>query len=317
MNFFFVLIACCSFAYGVVENSVTLLVDQYEKLEALPTDKYSTNQYLEIESALEHVDEKIRIVTYNVLFSKKDDQLAPENRWPARLPRIVELIEEMDPDILCVQEPLTKQVEDLLPQLKAYAFYGLPTGFGEHNGIFYRKERFDLLRKKTWTNPGGLTMVQLKDRTTGKSIAIFNAHLNFFSADQREKEARFIADNIATFSEGMPFLFTGDLNTFPNRLDLEKLPFLDGDYVHRILIQKGMRDAQEVSVLGHLGPLSTFTNAPSSVAPFMGTGTPGVILDYIYVSRKIGVLLHAVQPAQVDGHFPSDHMPVVVDFFIK
>jgi endonuclease/exonuclease/phosphatase family metal-dependent hydrolase len=38
-----------------------------------------------------------------------------------------------------------------------------------------------------------------------------------------------------------------------------------------------------------------------------------VILDHIYVAGAVEVLLHAVEPARVDGHFPSDHMPLIAD----
>ena len=56
---------------------------------------------------------------------------------------------------------------------------------------------------------------------------------------------------------------------------------------------------------------------PIAVSRFKGTGTPGIILDYIYVSKKITVLTHAVELGTVDGHFPSDHMPVLIDFLIN
>lgn len=110
----------------------------------------------------------------------------------------------------------------------------------------------------------------------------------------------------------MPVVFMGDLNTFPNRPDMS-FPALDGDYVDQILTKKTLHDSLHVSVGGHVGPISTFTNKDPDVIPFQGTGTPGVFLDHIYVSKEITVLMHAVQPGTVDGHFPSDHMPVVVD----
>lgn len=105
----------------------------------------------------------------------------------------------------------------------------------------------------------------------------------------------------------------GDLNTFPHRLDLDKLPFYDGDYAHRLFTQGGLKDAASLSLLGHLGPYSTFTNHPGSGFPFRGTGTPGVFLDHIYVSKGLTVLIHAVQGGTVNGLFPSDHMPVIID----
>ncbi len=96
-------------------------------------------------------------------------------------------------------------------------------------------------------------------------------------------------------------VFTGDLNTFPNRPDLKGLPFYDGDYT-QALIKKGLFfDARKRSILGHIGPCGTFTNKEGFPDPFQGTGTPGIFLDHIYVSRDVTVLIHAVNPATENG----------------
>ena len=81
--------------------------------------------------------------------------------------------------------------------------------------------------------------------------------------------------------------------------------------------QAGLKDAMGRALVGQVGPIATFTNAPEGKIPFKGLGTPDVILDHIYVSKEIIPLLHAIQPATVDGHFPSDHMPVLVDCIVK
>lgn len=309
-----------------VENSIVPAIEKYERIENLQIQKYSDRQYSEIVSSLNRKSEKIRLATYNVLFNLYDHNLDEVNRWPQRLPRIVALFEEMQPDIIGVQELYANQVDDLRTRLEGvYAFYSKPCKDGEHNGIFYRKDRFKVLVSDIWymtetprtPSSAGLTMVQLKDRKTGKCIAVFNAHLAFSNVNKRDFQARFIAEQIETFAAGMPHIFMGDLNLFPNRVELQKLPFFDGDYIHRILTAGALRDAKEVAILGHLGPLSTFSNAEDNTIPFQGTGTPGVFLDRIYVSPNINVLIHAVQPGTVDGHFPSDHLPVLIDFTLE
>jgi endonuclease/exonuclease/phosphatase family metal-dependent hydrolase len=161
-----------------------------------------------------------------------------------------------------------------------------------------------------------LTMVELKDRKTNQRFAVFNTHLTFSKIDKRDFQARFIAKKIREICKKIPVVLTGDFNTFPHRLDLEKLPFYDGDFVNYILTRGVLQNARDCSLLGHLGPISTFTNHSEDILPFKGTGTPGVFLDHIYVNRSIRVLIHAVQPSTVNGHFPSDHMPVMIDFII-
>lgn len=318
--------SCVIFIGESVENSIIPTMEKFEQLDNLPVKKYSNNQYIEIASSLNRKDERIRLVTYNVLFNLYDHNLDEVNRWPKRLPRIVELIDEMQPDVLSVQELYTSQFKDLMPHIEhAFSFYSRTSEDGELNGIFYRKDRFEVIDSKVWSMtdtpevPGGetLTMLQLKDLKTGQRVAVFNTHLAFSKIDKRDFQARFIAEHLESFAEEMPLILTGDLNTFPNRLDLEKLPFCDGDYVHRILTKGDLKDAKDVSILGHLGPLSTFSNAPDEGIPFKGTGTPGVFLDRIYVSKGINVLMHAVQPGTVDGHFPSDHLPVIIDLIVE
>ena len=222
----------------------------------------------------------------------------------------------MDPDIMGTQELEPDQVADLLPLIDdRYTFISINTDTGEQDGIFFKKSRFHLHKEEIFemsptTTP--LTMVQLEDRKTGKYVAILNAHFSFSYIEKRTSQARYVAKKVESLVEHIPVIFMGDLNTFPNRLD-KGFPAFDGDYVAKILTKKSLKDSLDASVLGHVGPIGTFTNNYPGIIPFEGTGTPGVFLDHIYVTSGITVLLHAVQPATVDGHFPSDHMPVVID----
>jgi endonuclease/exonuclease/phosphatase family metal-dependent hydrolase len=306
-----------------LENSIIPTLEHFEHIENLSKKKYSRHQYQEIKSLLDRKENRIRIVTYNMLFDLYDHNLEKVYRWPQRLPRIIELIEEMHPDILCVQELYANQLLDLMPYMENdFAWYAKPCKDGELNGIFYRKDRFEVIDSRvlymtdTPEIPSSetLTQLQLKDLKTGLSIAVFNTHLAFSRIEKRDFQARFIAKYLNPIAKKMPVILTGDLNTFPHRLEIGNMPFYDGDYIHRILTQATLKDAREVAVLGHFGPISTFTNQEGEGIPFKGIGTPGVFLDHVYVSQDVQVLVHAVQPATAQGFFPSDHMPVLIDF---
>ncbi len=299
-----------------VENSIVPLAESVQIRANIDARKYSTCQYKEIISALARKDESIRLMTYNVLFPLHDHELPSIHHWPQRISRIVELIAEMQPDIIGVQELMHSQLMDLLPHLSnAYAFFSREGKDGELNGFFYRKNRFELIETRVWGK--ALTMLQLRDQKTNKSFAVFNTHLAFGNVNKRESQARFIAEAIDPYARRMPVALVGDMNTFPQRPELSALPFLDGDYIQRIFTRGELEDARDVSVLGHIGPLSTFTNSPPETNAFSGMGTPGVFLDHIYVNSRVTVLLHAVEPGTVDGHYPSDHMPVFVDCVIN
>lgn len=323
-KFYLFVILCCSSILGFsVENSIIPVMEKFEQTENLPKQKYSKNQYQAIVEALSHQADRIRLVTYNMLLNTLDHKHDPINRWPNRLPRIVELLNEMQPDIIGVQELYTDQLAELQERIgKEFAFYGLPST-KENNGIFYRRDRFEFIDGKVWHIPEAipswmqLTMVQLKDCKTNQIFAVFNTHLTFPNPDKRESQAQAIAKYSEEYAEQMPVLVMGDLNTFPNRPELDTLPYLDGDYVHRILASGSLKETQEISLLGHVGPIATYTNQIGSIKPFQGTGTPGVYLDHVYASPSITVLMHAVQSGTVGGHFPSDHMPVIIDFIFN
>ena len=304
---------------AVVDNSIVPLMEKFELVGNLNAIKFSNNQFIEIAEALAHKGERIRVVTYNMLRDDLDQKREEVNRWPQRLPRIVELLNDMRPDVIGAQELSQKQVDDLKPFLgTAFSFYGEKRADGELNGIFFRKDRFSISKGEMWHMASNtVTMLQLQDMRTGRLFAIFNTHMSF-KANEREQEIFYIKKQMSKVAAHMPVILTGDLNIFPARLDIEKLPYYDGDYAHRLITKNGfLADSGDVALLGHLGPISTFTNGPLDAIPFRGTGTPGIVLDHIYVSEGITVLVSAVQPATVEGHYPSDHMPVMIDFIFN
>lgn len=311
---------------AIIENSIVPEMAKWESLENLSLKKYSRGQFFAITSSLAKVEEKIRVVSFNILFSHHDNKLDPVNRWPERFPRVVEAVREMDADVIGIQELYANQLADLSPFLDGtYTLYAKPCIDGELNGIYFRTEKFELLNGFVWylsdtpevPDTETLTMVHLKDLKTGKQFAVFNVHLSFSNPDKREFQARFIAEKIDAVAKTMQVVLTGDMNTFSNRPDMTKLPFYDGDYINQIFTKKHLSDAKSVSLLGHIGPIATFTNTEQSPKAFTGTGVPGIMLDHIFVTEGITVLLHAVQPGTVEGKFPSDHMPVLIDCLIN
>lgn len=306
--------------FAQVENSIVPIMEKYEKIENIPMQKLSANHFNEISAALGNVNHKVRIVTFNLLCDDRENNSEEINKWHNRLSRVVELFNEMQPDIICVQEQYQRQLDALLPRLgDHYSFYGSPRGDGEVNGVIYRNDRFQLIQGSVITIPSQgrpksntVTMAQLKDSKTDKLFAVFNTHMTFSSNNEREWEAEFITKEMSQVAQSMPVILTGDLNMFPCHLE-ESFPYFDGDNVHRILTKDLLKDSQQVALLGHVGPLSTFTNIVGDNIPFRGLGTPGVMLDRIYVGPGIEVLIHAVQSGTIEGHFPSDHMPVIVD----
>lgn len=290
------------------------------------SEKYAPQQYQEILSAIAKKKERIRVVSYNILFNLYDDSLPQPYKWPQRAHRVIKMIEEMQPDLLGIQELYPVQRDDLLKTLSEnYTFFSKPASDGELNGIFFNKHRFKLLDSHVWhlsdkgpdvPSNASLTLLYLQDNITDQPLAIFNTHLSFSKIEKRVSQAKKIHTLVSQFHKTHPdvsLIFTGDLNTFPNFPDQEGFPFYDGDYTQALIKKDLFNDTKDSAVLGHIGPLGTFTNKGSNPHPFQGTGTPGVYLDHIFVSPGVTVLLHAVNPATVGGLWPSDHMPVIAD----
>ncbi len=315
---FSVFLVSSFFLFGSVENSITSLIDK--KIKITSSKKYTQNHFQEMVHAIEKKENKLRIVTYNMLMEKFDKSHEEVHHWAKRLPRIVELIVEMDADVIGTQELDAKQARELMAHLQTYEFFGKPNREGEYKGILYRRSRLELLEGKYYVIQGskaGLTKVLLLDKKTGKKFSLLNTHFAFSGGpDKRELETKFVIKKMEEISKEMPVLFVGDLNTFPNWREFS-FPAYDGPSIHQMFIKAGFWNAEDVALFGHLGPISTFTNAPPSTTSFRGFGSPGVILDHIYVSDGVVVLIHAVETGTVDGHFPSDHMPVIADILLS
>lgn len=330
------------------------IVPLLKEIEDTPPEKYSEEHSLKINHLLAQKAQKIRVVTYNLLFNLFDVQLKDSTySWTNRLPHIVQTIGNIKPDILCVQETYPNQLQELQKSLgDSFLHFVGSSKAGELNAIFYNKERFELdlndyqdcgtnLSSTSFEvpispkddalvatipdflppdlEPGKqLTLVHLHDKLTGKQFVVMNTHLTFYRINSREAQAYFIADLVQRLHTlDKVVILAGDFNTFPNRPDKPGFRFYDGSYICQIF-QTVLNDTKEVALLGHVGPLASsirdFLHRGNK--PFYDTESPEVILDHIYVSPTVPVIINAIEPSLVDGRFPSDHMPVIADILL-
>jgi len=300
-------------------------MDQIQEVANIDRNKFSSEHYNLILEALDSRDKKVRVVSYNMLHDMDQEKLPSHYHWKQRVQRLADYIKYIRPDIICTQELQSHQLEELKyaigNELDLVADLSLE---GEINGIFFRSDRFLLKNEKYINIPGSaenrmshiLLKVTLEDKKTGKEIIVLNTHFPYESAEQRLASTKFILEEIS--GESNPVILAGDFNTIAALRDYQTMPFFDGEYICSLFSKGGMEDAQNISLLGHLGPIATFTNDPKREdgKPFQGYGVPGIILDHIFVSSNVQVLAHGIDPLQVGGYFPSDHFPVIVDAII-
>ncbi|MBS0623322.1 MAG: endonuclease/exonuclease/phosphatase family protein [Verrucomicrobia bacterium] len=318
---------------GSVGNSIIGAIDQLAITDL--DKKINSSQSTDMVEISSLISRKLRVMSFNMLLNYDEAHLDVIDRWEHRKNRVMEYVTWAHPDILGTQELQADQLEDILKGIgHDYAYYGLGVKDGDKQGdipaIFYLKDRFTLIESRTYyysdtpdvvsNDPFGkkntFTCCLFKDRKSDKPFLVINTHLSFSTVERRYDQACRLRDFLIKNRFNCPVFITGDFNTFPFRQQLD-LPFYDGDLIVRILEQGGVTDSLKLAVFGHFGPIDSTNFCAETKKPFCSQGTPGVILDHIFVSPNVTVIAHGIDPAKVDGHFPSDHFPVIVDCLLK
>lgn len=139
--------------------------------------------------------EELRIMSFNVRYNTPKD--LGENSWDARKGAVVNLIKQMAPDVVGLQEPRTAQRAYLKAELPEYAYMEAPgtgDGRGGNVGLIYRSDKFEKVNggwfylgptpevpspafdapDSTWR----VTIwVKLRDKKSGKEFTALSTHL--------------------------------------------------------------------------------------------------------------------------------------------
>jgi endonuclease/exonuclease/phosphatase family metal-dependent hydrolase len=262
--------------------------------------------------------DEIRVITLNIRMDTPADSI---NAWPNRARMVCNFIKNEKPDLLGMQEVLLHQYEVLDSALTGYASVGVGRSDGakggEMNPVFYRKERYDMARTKTfWLSetpeiagslawgsslPRIVTWIELVDKNSHEHLFFFNTHFAHDSDSARIMSSILLLNKVKAISSGFPFIITGDLNMLPTS---KGYSILTGPAESVPLL----RDSHSISGKRPYGPEYTFNN-------FSDKGGSGRI-DYIFVKDGMKVLDHGTLVKKERGVYISDHWPVeaVVSF---
>lgn len=247
-----------------------------------------------------------RIMTYNIRLNTPADG---RNAWPHRKDKVADMIRRYEPDSVGLQEALSEQVEDLAAELPDYTWFGLGReggNLGEHNVIFYRKDRLQLQRAATfWLSetpdvactgwdahcPRIVTWGEFKALASGNVFYHFNTHLDHLGERARTESAKLLVATVASVAKEHPAVLTGDFN------------FLATSEAYKVLTQS-LQDSLHATESSSRGPDGTFFG-------FRVTEEAGIRIDYIFV-KGFGVLCHSTLSDSWEGFYPSDHLPVLV-----
>jgi len=263
--------------------------------------------------------EAIKVMTFNIRYDNPRDSI---NAWPNRAFQVYEFIRNEKPDLLGMQEVLLRQYVILDSALTDYTSVGVGRDDGakggEMNPVFFRKDRFDMIRTITfWLSatpdiPGSkgwgaslpriVTWMELADKITHEHFFFFNTHFAHDSDSARIMSSKILLDEVARISDGFPFIITGDFNMLPSSIGYslltgpaESIPAL--------------KDSYTISEKKPWGPAYTFNGFSDK----QGTGR----IDYIFIKNGLRALEHRTLIKKERGIFISDHWPVEATISLK
>lgn len=252
----------------------------------------------------------LRLMTYNIRLDIASDG---ENAWAHRREWVAAQIQWLRPDIFGMQEVLPNQKADLIGALPGYQVLGGGrdgNDKGEASPLGFDRRKFDLLDSgmfwlsptptvpsKGWDAAYNRVATWARLRVHGRREVIFaiNTHWDHIGLVARKESAaqirRWIEANSKRCDRVMLF---GDFNS---EYDTEPL---------RHLREAGLRDAREASKSRPFGPGATFNG-------FKNPDPQAHAIDHFLLGREIEVNRYMVLAQLIDGRWPSDHFPVLVD----
>jgi endonuclease/exonuclease/phosphatase family metal-dependent hydrolase len=261
----------------------------------------------------------LKVMTLNIRYDNPEDSLYA---WPNRTRIICNFLKNEKPDLLGMQEVLAHQYEFLDSVLTDYSSVGVGrtdgAKEGEMNPVFFRKDRFELIRTRTfwlsdstevagskaWDSglPRIVTWTELSEKTTHEHFYFFNTHFAHDSDSARIMSSELLLNKVDSIASGFPFVITGDLNMLISDKGYE---ILTGPYESVPLLS----DTYAVTEKRPVGPAYTFNG-------FAEDKSSGRV-DYVFVRNGMKVLEHRTFIKKERGIYISDHWPVMATVSLK
>lgn len=278
-------------------------------------------------------DPTLNIMSMNIRFDSGEASPGNPDYWPEREPLIEKFLSLTRPDILGVQELMGHQMPAVQRGLSSgYESFGRSRDHdvsGERCEIFYSSARLELKRwdqlwlsdtpevvaSTTWGNrvPRVVTWGLFKDRVTGREFTVANTHLDHLYTGSeyrlrdehpgcafdhsRAKSAEMIN---ALFATTIPAILMGDFNS--HHSGVKEHDWYPGTKVHDVLTT-------------HFN--DTFDSVDRKKNPDYGTfndyRTPTLDaprIDWILSTPDIEVHGTKTHTFNVNGRYPSDHLPI-------
>ncbi len=252
----------------------------------------------------------INVMSFNIRYNNTGDGV---NAWPNRKDNVKALVKFHDADILCVQEALALQV-DQLSENTNYERVGVGRTDGKREGefaaIYFDKTRFKKkdggtfwlsetpdVPSKGWDAAivRVCTWVKLHDKWNKKDFIVFNTHYDHVGVQARIEAAKLIKKKIMEIAPKLPVILTGDLNVTPETEAIAT-------------IKTFLTDTKEATIEPAYGPEGTFNG-------FKFNAKLKERIDYIFVNKGFKVQKYGSITDSKDQRYPSDHLPIMARLF--
>ncbi len=252
--------------------------------------------------ATEKDKDAIRILSFNIRFGELGDV---ERKYRRDL--VVQTIYDIEPDSFGVQEATPEWMHDLEKLLPQYGWVGLGRDGehnGDHNAVFYKKDKYEVLESETFwlsetpevvskswdaSHTRICTWAMLRNKQTQKCYVHVNAHFDHRSTPAKRESAKLVCAMTERFTD-LPVFFTADMNT-----DIRSQVYktMTGSF------HDSRTDAPITT------DMVTYHNLFKDYTD---------IIDYVLYRGDVTPTVYRVVTKPVCGRYVSDHFPVYADF---
>ena len=259
---------------------------------------------------------EMRAATFNVRYDAAADAEG-NNSWAERKGSVADVILQHDFDIVGTQEADKKQMPELAELLPGYDYiyhsYGIREGF--HNcATYYKRDKYELLDQGTfWYSPTPEVESigwdandhrlchwgKFRDKATDREFFFFNSHLYWRLEEARSKSGGVLIEQVRKIAGDAPVIAVGDYNSREESPQVQDILTL-------------LKDSYRISQSAPAGPVETDLGGGNFLGPAKAR------IDFIFVSEGVEVKDYTViDDKRENGHYPSDHLPIVCSLSIE
>lgn len=254
----------------------------------------------------------LRVMTYNIRYANNN----PGEEWILRKDNVAEMIRFHSPDIFGLQEALLEQVVFILEEFPGYQLVGIGRDDGKNEGEFsplFISNKFSIENYGTfWLSETPdipsvgwdasykriATWAIVKNIISDESLFLINTHFDHKGNLAREESVELLMKKISSYAKELPVILIGDFN------------FTKDSNPYRSIQKYGLVEDSQLLAEFNYGTSDTFNG-------FNSMDDLREKIDFIFVSNSIDVIHHAIIGDKFNDKYPSDHMPVVIDFSIN